>query len=236
LRGREPWLLAFDLSGPRGLVVLEGKGELFSRALENAAGAAAIISLAGEILAEAGISPRDLGVVGAARGPGAFTGVRTAVMAAKALGEVLRTPLVAPESLAVVAACQAEGYVFVAADARRGQVYYGLYEVEEVAAGCFPLALEGPAVASPQEAAACLGGWLDKLGGEIALADTGARAYPDLWPAGLRRPAGGIPDPRSLAGLCRELHRRGETVDPLRLEPLYLRNPDVGRRKGRGAG
>lgn len=234
---RETWLLACDLSGPRGLLVLEGRGRLFSRALEGATGAASLFSLAREMLEEAGISTRDLGLVGAARGPGAFTGVRAAVMAAKTLGEALGIPLVAPESLAVVAAARgAAGHVFVVADARRGQVYYAFYEVEEGPAGHFPLALEGPGVSSPRDAAASLRAWMEKLGEEIAVAGTGAEVYRELWPAGACREDAGMPDPGRLAGLCRELYGRGETVDPLHLEPLYLRYPDVGKRKGRGAG
>ena len=210
---------------------------MFSRVLEGVVGAASLFFLAREMLEEAEISPRDLGLVGAARGPGAFTGVRTAVMAAKALGEVLGIPLVAPESLAVVATARgAVGHVFVVADARRGQVYYALYEVEEGPAGYFPLALEGPGVASPRDAAASLCAWMEKLGEEIAVTGTGAEVYRELLPAGARREDEGMLDPGRLAGLCRELYGRGETVDPLHLEPLYLRYPDVGKRKGRGIG
>lgn len=236
-KGCEPWLLAWDLSGPRGLLVLEGKGALFSRTLKGAAETASLFAFAARMLAEAGISPLELGLLGASRGPGAFTGVRTAVMAAKALGDVLRVPLVAPVSLAVIAAGTApSGHVFVASDARRGQVYYALYAVEAGAYGPEPVALEGPAVARPGDAAASLRRWTEKLGEGIVLVGSGIEAYRDLRPDGLQREDGGEPRPRALACLCRSLHSRGDTVDPLRLTPFYLRQPDVGEKRGCGAG
>ncbi|MBC7247096.1 MAG: tRNA (adenosine(37)-N6)-threonylcarbamoyltransferase complex dimerization subunit type 1 TsaB [Actinobacteria bacterium] len=232
-RERGPWLLAWDLSGSRGLLVLEGAGALLSRTLEGAAETASLFSCAELMLAEAGICARDLGLLGAARGPGAFTGVRTAVMAAKTLGEVLGIPVVAPESLAVIAAAvETPGHVFVAADARRGQVYYALYRVEEGSYGACPVTLEGPAAAPPDAAAASLRRWMEELGEGIVLAGSGVEVYRDLWPRGLGRKAGGAPRPRGLVSLCRGLYGRGDTVDPLRLTPLYLRHPDVGKKGG----
>ncbi len=235
MMGKRPWLLAFDLSGPSGLLVLEGEGRLLARSFDAGKGSASLFSAAREMMDDAGAALREIGVVGVARGPGAFTGVRTAVMAAKTLCEVLSVDLVAPESLAVVAAGRGgPGHVFVAADARRGQVYYSLYAFEEGAAGWVPVALEGPSVAFPGEAAASLQGWRERLGEDIVLTGTGIEAYPDAWPQGLSLVPALGPRPEGLAVLCRELHARGEVMDHLRLLPLYLRQPDVGRRGGQG--
>jgi tRNA A37 threonylcarbamoyladenosine modification protein TsaB len=48
--------------------------------------------------------------------------------------------------------------------------------------------------------------------------------------------AQGARRPRELVSLCRGLYGRGDTVDPLRLTPLYLRQPDVGEKGERDGG
>ncbi|MCM3569901.1 tRNA (adenosine(37)-N6)-threonylcarbamoyltransferase complex dimerization subunit type 1 TsaB [Neobacillus mesonae] len=78
-------------------------------------------------------SPADLTKIVTAKGPGSYTGVRIGVTIAKTLAWSLNIPLVGVSSLAVLAAGPArrfEGYVSPIFDARRGQVYTGLYHFE----------------------------------------------------------------------------------------------------------
>ncbi|GHI01665.1 tRNA (adenosine(37)-N6)-threonylcarbamoyltransferase complex dimerization subunit type 1 TsaB [Neobacillus kokaensis] len=78
-------------------------------------------------------SPADLTKIVVAKGPGSYTGVRIGVTIAKTLAWSLKIPLVGISSLEVLAAGAAryfEGYVSPIVDARRGQVYTGLYRFE----------------------------------------------------------------------------------------------------------
>lgn len=234
MRKDEGWLLAMDLSGA-GLVVLEGPGGLWHRSWKGASGTALLFSAVREVLGEAGIGPGELNVLGVGRGPGSFTGVRTAVMGAKTLAEVLRIPLVAPNSLAVIAAGAASrGHVFVAVDARRKEVYHALFFLGGDDEEELPLLVSGPSVSPPEEAAQLVRSRMRDLEGDLVLAGSGIRAYGDMWPEGPVRWEADTPDPQALAGLCRELFRQGITEDHLSLRPLYLRQPNVGGKRGGG--
>ena len=237
MRVDREWLLALDISGPRGVLALEGPRGLFYREVAGGSRVSQLFVTAGEVFSEAGIDPRHLGLIGVARGPGSFTGVRVGVMAAKVLAAVFELPLVAPDSLRVMAMGargEAEA-VFVALDARRGEVYHALYGLD----GEYPVGLEGPRVAPPAQAARSLSRWRARLPGRLVLAGSGIDAFPDAWPADLPRLAGELPEPGGLAQLCRYAFERGEDVQPMQLLPLYLRRPDArehseGGKEGRG--
>lgn len=67
-----------------------------------------------------------------ASGPGSFTGVRVGLTAVKGWAEVYQKPAVPVSALEAVAVQAPDGVPLVAAllDARRGQVYAGLYELD----------------------------------------------------------------------------------------------------------
>ena len=77
--------------------------------------------------------PKDLTKIVVAKGPGSYTGVRIGVTIAKTLAWSLNIPLVGVSSLEILAAGigrHFNGYVSPLFDARRGQVYTGLYRYE----------------------------------------------------------------------------------------------------------
>ncbi|WP_141434461.1 tRNA (adenosine(37)-N6)-threonylcarbamoyltransferase complex dimerization subunit type 1 TsaB [Bacillus sp. 03113] len=79
------------------------------------------------------VTPTDLTKIVVAKGPGSYTGVRIGVTIAKTLAWTLQIPLVGISSLEVLAASAARyfnGYVSPLFDARRGQIYTGLYQYE----------------------------------------------------------------------------------------------------------
>jgi tRNA threonylcarbamoyladenosine biosynthesis protein TsaB len=79
---------------------------------------------------ECDVKPADLEKIVVAEGPGSYTGVRIGVTIAKTLAWTLQIPLVGVSSLEVVASAAARyfpGYVVPLFDARRGQIYTGLY-------------------------------------------------------------------------------------------------------------
>ncbi|XJZ27591.1 tRNA (adenosine(37)-N6)-threonylcarbamoyltransferase complex dimerization subunit type 1 TsaB [Bacillota bacterium Lsc_1132] len=77
--------------------------------------------------------PNDLTKIVVAKGPGSYTGVRIGVTIAKTLAWSLNVPLVGVSSLEILAAGTGRyfnGYVSPLFDARRGQVYTGLFQYE----------------------------------------------------------------------------------------------------------
>ncbi|PGY07081.1 tRNA threonylcarbamoyladenosine biosynthesis protein TsaB [Bacillus sp. OV166] len=77
--------------------------------------------------------PGDLTKIVVAKGPGSYTGVRIGVTIAKTLAWTLNIPLVGISSLEILASGVGryfDGYVSPLFDARRGQVYTGLYQYQ----------------------------------------------------------------------------------------------------------
>lgn len=136
----DPFILAVDtstevmtlaLSGPQGLSALQaGAGSDAS---------AHVLDLLSAMLAEQGLGWGDLDAIAFGRGPGAFTGLRTACAVAQGLAFGAALPVLAIDSLLAVAETyrghrMAEGDVWanaqevgVVADARMAQVYAGRY-------------------------------------------------------------------------------------------------------------
>jgi tRNA threonylcarbamoyladenosine biosynthesis protein TsaB len=85
-----------------------------------------------QLMKECGIKPKELEKIVVAMGPGSYTGVRIGVTIAKTLAWSLQIPLVGVSSLEVVAANgrHFNGFISPLFDARRGQVYTGLYQYE----------------------------------------------------------------------------------------------------------
>lgn len=85
------------------------------------------------LLKECDTKPAELGKIVVARGPGSYTGVRIGVTIAKTLAWTLKIPLSSVSSLAVLAAGGRyfNGVISPLFDARRGQIYTGLYAFEK---------------------------------------------------------------------------------------------------------
>ncbi|MDG3075774.1 tRNA (adenosine(37)-N6)-threonylcarbamoyltransferase complex dimerization subunit type 1 TsaB [Bacillus halotolerans] len=82
------------------------------------------------LLNDCDITPQDLSKIVVAKGPGSYTGVRIGVTIAKTLAWSLNIPISAVSSLEALAANgrHFDGLISPIFDARRGQVYTGLYE------------------------------------------------------------------------------------------------------------
>ena len=128
-------LLAFDTSTETlsiavargaGLPVLERSGP------GGAHASAALIPAIEDLLAEAGLALDGLDAIAFGRGPGSFTGLRTAAAVAQGLGFGAGVPVLAIETLLAVAE-EAHGLagvtqVVAMLDARMDEVYFGAYE------------------------------------------------------------------------------------------------------------
>ncbi|WP_445506901.1 tRNA (adenosine(37)-N6)-threonylcarbamoyltransferase complex dimerization subunit type 1 TsaB [Niallia sp. 03190] len=87
-----------------------------------------------QLMKECDIKPKELTKIVVAKGPGSYTGVRIGVTIAKTLAWTLNIPLVGVSSLEVLAVSVGkyfEGNVVPLFDARRGQIYTGLYQFSE---------------------------------------------------------------------------------------------------------
>jgi tRNA threonylcarbamoyladenosine biosynthesis protein TsaB len=85
-----------------------------------------------EIIKEAQITYKDLSAIAVSQGPGSYTGLRIGVSAAKGLCYALDIPLIAVDTLAVLAAqlTISEGLIVPMIDARRMEVYSAIFNAK----------------------------------------------------------------------------------------------------------
>lgn len=83
-----------------------------------------------EVLAEAKITYKQLSAIAIGSGPGSYTGLRIGVSAAKGLCYALGIPLIALESLVILASkvTISEGIIIPMLDARRMEVYCSVFD------------------------------------------------------------------------------------------------------------
>lgn len=83
-----------------------------------------------EILAEANLKFSDINAIAVSQGPGSYTGLRIGVSAAKGLCYALDIPLIAVDTLEVLASQVAieEGLIIPMIDARRMEVYSAIFD------------------------------------------------------------------------------------------------------------
>ncbi len=143
-------LLAGDAAQPWGV--------LARRADKDSRGQARVLLRhVDDMLREARRQPADIAAIVVGVGPGTFTGVRIAVATARALALALPCPVVGVSTLSALAAelvsrlerhggDEPPDLMVPVVDARRGQVFYGIYRVsrgegrQEAGAGRTPLA------------------------------------------------------------------------------------------------
>jgi tRNA threonylcarbamoyladenosine biosynthesis protein TsaB len=179
------------------------------------------------LLRELAMDLRQVDLFAVAAGPGSFTGLRVGLTAVKGWAEVYHKPIAAVSGLEAVAA-QAhtpEPLLVPVLDARRGQVYAGLYERRDRGL----LRRGDELVMRPAE-------FLDFLGGQAGGAGL---AFVTPTPEVISQPVaqsvfrGKVIEPVStvLAPVIGQLGfaraQRGELVDALTLDANYVRRSDA---------
>ncbi len=212
-----PPLLVLDTATETLHLGLAAGARAWERALPGGAQASAALlpALLG-LLEEAGVALRELGAIGFGRGPGAFTGVRTACAVTQGLALGAGLPVLALDTLMAVAEDArrrgAADELWVAVDARMGEAYAAHYR--HTALGWQTLA--APALHDPGALA---------LVAQGEVAGSSLAAHADAW-AG--RTGRGWPDAAptapALLALARAAWARGERLDAAEALPLYVRD------------
>lgn len=228
----KPWVLGLNTASETlGIAIATEDGlhaELFlvPEAGERGHHAERLMSGVEALCRLSGRDPRTLSGVAVAVGPGGFTGVRTSLSAAKTIAQSLDKPLVGVTTLEALAE-QAPllGLVAPMVDARRGDVFGGLYR--KTTEGLEPL-LE-PALASASD-------WVARVGAvagteHVAFIGDGAaqnaEAVAGRWPCGHFDPPMHLLRAASVARLGARRIAQGRVDDPLTLLPEYLRAPSA---------
>ena len=182
----------------------------------------ALMPMVAEIIAEAGLEFRGLQAIAVTTGPGAFTGIRIGLSAARGFALAAGLPIVGVTTLEAVAAAQdSEGHaLLVAMDSRREDIYVQLFGSDGSAEG-------EPRSLLPAEVGAILPpGQTVALAGDMA--DVVLRAQVDRGPALLRLCGPDLPDATCVARIA-ALRFLDEPPAPDARPPaaLYLRPPDA---------
>jgi tRNA threonylcarbamoyladenosine biosynthesis protein TsaB len=226
------------------MVAIETATETVGVAVRTAAGVEAAFALTGRrrhvetltpalehLLVQVDLVPGDLGAVAVDVGPGLFTGLRVGVAAAKALAQSLGVGVLTATSLDILTAAAAEdghrGLILACVDARRGEVFVSLRELDPHGPGARERI--APGLFAPDDLADALRG----LGGTgvLALGD-GAQRYGAVLGAvdGVEvvAPGLGFPPPAVLLRLAIEDLLAGKSPDePASVVPLYMREADA---------
>lgn len=178
------------------------------------------------------VSSMDIFAV--ASGPGSFTGLRIGIATIQGLAFVTGRHAVGVSALKALGFLAADdvaagGIVAAWMDAHRRDVFAALYRVTDPVASAIDRVEEiDPAmVASPAD---MLDRWRRTLGVDIAaFVGDGASLYADeiarVFPNAYVRPVPALAGAVGRIALARA--RRGESVDPAGLQPLYVRRPDA---------
>ena len=217
-------LLAFDTSTETMSIALrhdasgarDGGGMLEHVAPGGAQSSAALIPAIMGLLAQAGLSLAQLDAIAFGRGPGSFTGLRTACAVAQGLAFGAGIPVLALDTLMAVAeeARHAAGATRVVAvlDARMDEVYSAAYVHEQ---GAWRQEEEGAFLLSSPQAITVAAGWV--------LAGNAFTAYGDRLPAADER-IDALPTARALLRLAPAALASGRAVPADQAMPLYIRD------------
>ena len=181
-----------------------------------------LVPMIREVLAAAALEPRELDAVVLGNGPGSFIGLRIAAAVAEGIAHAAGLPVVPVSSLAAVAmrAGNRGDTVAVAQDAHMGEVYLGLYRIDDDG---FPQ----PLIDERLQAAAPIDGLAGRAG-PIVTAGAGWQRYPGLAAANRARPlrpsAVLYPHADELLALGARAWDRGAGIAPEDVDPAYLRH------------
>lgn len=215
-------LLALDTSTERLSLAVQHGDQVFSHEGEAGAQASAhLIEAILQLLERASLTLSLLDAIAFGRGPGAFTGLRTACSVAQGLALGLNIPLLPIDTLLCLAQASPSepARVLVCMDARMGQVYAAAYErTAEGWLTCVPSMLCQPdAIALPPDWHAFpmqVVGNAHAVHGELL-----TRSWPKAEVGAMQWPSA-----RAMLELAKRDALRQAWVTPAQAHPLYVRD------------
>ena len=189
-----------------------------------------ILPMVDEILAQAGITLHQVDALVFGRGPGSFTGVRIGAGIAQGLAFGADLPVIPVSNLAAMAQAayvqyQAEN-VLTAIDARMNEVYFAQWQAQKVRSDFGEFLEWQPMIA---EQVCSPSNVIEQVAQQhhenAVLVGTGWAAYPELKETNLGKvTAITLPSALYMLDLALPKWFAGETISPLEIEPIYLRN------------
>ncbi len=219
-------LLAFDTSTTCCSVALIAHGALVGEDTRSGPGnySALLLRMVDRFLHDAALAINDLDCIAVAQGPGSFTGLRVGISTAQGIGFAINKPRIGVSTLEIVAAQNMPfpGKVCPMLDARRAQVYTGLFE-------------QGTAI--HEECVICPEQWASSLQeGPILFCGSGAHAYQETIKRACTVEHYFAPDVNArphaaiLARIALERFADGRGNNPAQVLPAYIRRPDAERK------
>jgi tRNA threonylcarbamoyladenosine biosynthesis protein TsaB len=177
-----------------------------------------LLPMVDDLLAEAGLSLRQLDGIAYGAGPGSFTGLRIACAVTQGLALGADLPVVGVSTLESIAQQTDAARVLTVLDARMAEVYWAAYERAESGWTCV---LE-PVLSAPEQVGVPdAREWAGAGNGFAALdADLLLHVLPFLS----RIRADIMPDAAAIAALAAPVFARGGGVDAALAAPVYLRD------------
>jgi len=168
-----------------------------------------------EALKEASLDFSDLTAISVSQGPGSYTGLRIGVSAAKGLCYALDIPLIAVDTLEVLASQLkiSEGIIIPMIDARRMEVYSAIFDANgEKTRETKAEIIDEKSYEEINEKIHLIGDGAMKF--KEILTDNKFIFYPEIV----------YPSAKEMSRLSFEKHKKSDTVDVAYFEPFYLKD------------
>lgn len=190
-----------------------------------------LLPMIDQVVTMSGIDLKELDAIATTSGPGSFTGLRIGAATAKGLGLALHKPIVPITTLEALAFRLAgrSGNICPMMDARRNQVYTGVYRVSDMMLACV----------SEQEAISieeCIAK-LNDMGDSVTVLGDGVPVHLETLKDKLRVPWQEAPahmnrqSAASVAVLGARYYEKGKIVSAEAFRPDYLRKSQAERER-----
>lgn len=219
-------LLAVETSTEACSVAISVDGKIHERVDHGQHHSDVILGMVQQVLAESGLSLKQLDAIAFSRGPGSFTSLRIGAGVVQGLAFGANLPVVPVSSLAALAQGVDTPKVLAAFDARMNQVYWGAYVRN--AKGLMELQGQEIVIAPTAVPVPEGSGWVGAGSGwdqYAAVLTARLGAYVSEW----RKQV--FPRARHIAELGLELLKAGQAVTAEQALPVYVRDEVAAKMK-----